>query len=401
MGGERKTLRWPLGSAVVLGGALHGLASSQILGAHIDSPWFWVSWAIACALLWRWPLVRPGWRALLIVAPVMSGSFVVVLGLTLFIVILWRNALGTQQLTPRAWLETVIAAAIGGPMTAILFTPLLVDARPLYERTEAFDVSRFQRILITRSTKATRLWLDGNHQLSSTDERSYHEALVRPVMSHRPQRVLILGGGDGLAAREVLLHDFVTQVTMVELDARVPALVRRSSLGALTGSVFDAPRLRLVEADAIAWLGRDASRFDAIVVDFPDPTTPLLAGLFAVETWKAVAMRLAHGGVIALQSSSLLYPRVVASIAKSVAAAGLQPLVYSREIESFGSNAFILVGDNGSLSLRTTATTLESDEALRALVSGVVVDDSAPIVTRRDAGSLRTLAAAASRLPAP
>jgi spermidine synthase len=314
----------------------------------------------------------------------------------LLIVFVWRNALGTSQLTGRAWLETFIAAVVGGPMTAVLLTPLIVDARPLYERTEASDVSRFQRILITRGKDATRLWLDGNHQLSSSDERSYHEALVRPAMSHRPSRVLILGGGDGLAAREVLLHDFVPKLTMVELDARVPALVRRSSLGALTGSVFDDPRLEVIEADAIAWLERGDSLFDAIIVDFPDPTTPLLAGLFAVETWKRVAMRLAPAGAIALQSSSIRYPRVVASIAKSVAAAGLQPLVYSREIESFGSNAFILVGGH-ALNLRAAAKTLDSDEELQALVQRVAIDESAPIVSWADNGSLETLAEAAGR----
>lgn len=359
---------------MLLGGLAHAVLISHIVGE--PTVWRLMTWGLVWAAVCFAPLVRPGpVRAALVIGPAlcaMFGGVALALLCSVLISVTRRGALDAPKLRAGAALEVFCVALIGGPLTAVLLTPLRIDAHHLFERVEVFDVSRFQRILITRTPTATRLWLDGNRQLSSDDERQYHEALVRPVMSHRPARVLILGGGDGLAAREVLLHDFVTALTLVELDARVPALVRRSSLGPLTGDTFEDPRLELIEADALAWLDENPRLFDAVIVDFPDPTTPALSNLFAVRTWERVRAHLAPGGRCTIQSCTLLLPHVVADIAKNVTAGGLTPEVYSREIPSFGSNAFILAragGEPVEAKLHAPAQTLVTDAALRGLLS--------------------------------
>ncbi|MFT3707337.1 MAG: hypothetical protein QM817_06685 [Archangium sp.] len=374
-----------LPSAIVLGAATQ-LGAIAFFAQPDASP----SLAISAAVMWLflawWPLPnamrRPGpLRAALIVMPVAlvfsSRAWLPLsAALNAFVLFHWRFALTTVRLSPGRWVWQFIASAIGGAMYGVLLSPRLIDAMPSLEPIEAHEVSRFQRILVTRTATVTRLWLDGQQQLASDEERTYHEALVRPAMSAKPKRVLILGGGDVLAAREALLHDFVTSVTMVELDAKVIELVRTTSLAKLLGA--HDPRLTIVIDDAIAWLRRQPAeaRFDAIVVDFPDPTTPVIAGLFAKETWELVKAHLEPEGLVTIQSSSLEVPEVPAAIAMSLRAVGLKARVYAQQITSFGSQAFIVAGHSlpERFTLRAPATTLTDDAALNELLVESMVD---------------------------
>ncbi len=411
MAAERKTSRSALAIAVGLGGVTHTLLWSFVFAQlGVQGPYFLAGGAVSWVLLAWWPLrgslAPPGpLRAALVMGPVASasistGPIALMLGLSwsLGIVLWWRNALETTDLSARRLARLFLASSLGGPMWGVLSSPRLVDAVGLMESTEAHDVSRFQRLLVTRTPTATRLWLDGKRQLSSDDERRYHEALVRPAMSHAPTRVLILGGGDGMAAREVLSHPCVTALTLVELDAAVPRIVRNSSLSGLSNEAFRDSRLELVIEDALKWLDREQRTFQTIIVDFPDPSTPSLASLFALETWQQVRQHLEPGGRCGIQSSSLLFPSVVSSIAASVKEAGLVARVYSRVVPSFGSNAFILASheaiDDAALRLNAPAQTLIDDADLRELCTPAMAPARfADPVSSRNQNSLRRLSA--------
>jgi spermidine synthase len=131
--------------------------------------------------------------------------------------------------------------------------------------------SPYQRIVLTQGHGHTRLFLNGNLQFSSTDEYRYHEALVQPAMSAHgaPRRVLVLGGGDGMAVREVLRHPGVEQVTLVELDPAMTRLFSRDDkLAALNGHALNAPRVKIVNTDAFTWLAGNPEVFPI------PPTTP-------------------------------------------------------------------------------------------------------------------------------
>src|SRR5206468_9901084 len=140
----------------------------------------------------------------------------------------------------------------------------------VYSKTTAY-----QRIVITRGRAGFQLFLNGNLQFSSADEYRYHESLVHPAMAAvggTPRRVLVLGGGDGLALREVLKYPTVEQVTLVDLDPKMTSLSTAfPALAALNHHSFSDRRVHVVNADAMIWIGQSRERFDAAIVDFPDP----------------------------------------------------------------------------------------------------------------------------------
>src|SRR5690606_4021284 len=128
--------------------------------------------------------------------------------------------------------------------------------------------SRYQRIVITRFRDDVRLYLDGHVQFSAIDEARYHEPLVLPAMraAGRPRDVLVLGGGDGLAVRDVLAHEGVRAVTLVDLDPEMTRLAReRPELRHLNHDALRDRRVRVVNEDALTFLRRSERFYDVIL----------------------------------------------------------------------------------------------------------------------------------------
>jgi spermidine synthase len=210
--------------------------------------------------------------------------------------------------------------------------------------------SDYQEIVLTqaRGTDDVRLFLDGDLQFASSDEHRYHEALVHPAVLPGARRVLVLGGGDGLAAREVLRHRGVEQVVEVELDPEVLRLARTDPrlVRANAGSLDD-PRVEVVVADAMSWLRTAAERgtapFDAVVVDLPDPDQPATAKLYSQEFYGLAARVLAPGGRLVVQAGSPYFaPEAFWCIDATVAATGLRTTTYHVDVPSFGDWGFVL-----------------------------------------------------------
>jgi spermidine synthase len=208
------------------------------------------------------------------------------------------------------------------------------------------ESSRFQRIVLTRSGDDLRLYLNGNLQFSSRDEYRYHEALVHPALGRvaNPRHVLILGGGDGLAAREVFRHPEVKRVTLVDLDPAMTRLFARSGMlaGLNRGALTD-PRLRVINADGFRWAREATGRYDAIVVDFPDPVDFSVGKLYTDTFYRELKRLLAPGGVAVVQSTSpLVAPQAYWTVATTLEAAGLSTRPYHAYVPSFGEWGFIL-----------------------------------------------------------
>ncbi len=204
----------------------------------------------------------------------------------------------------------------------------------------------YQRIVITRRDGDLRLYLNGNLQFSTRDEYRYHEALVWPVLGRvaAPRNVLILGGGDGLAAREVLRDKRVGHVTLVDLDPEMARLFRDTpQLAQLNQQALASPRLTLVNADAFRWVRMQQRRFDAIIVDFPDPTEFSLGKLYTESFYREVGRLLAPQGVITVQSTSpLIAPRSFWTVTNTLEAAGLMTRGYHAYVPSFGEWGFTM-----------------------------------------------------------
>ncbi|WP_064447956.1 polyamine aminopropyltransferase [Micromonospora sp. NBRC 110037] len=211
--------------------------------------------------------------------------------------------------------------------------------------------SRYQEIVLTRSVSepgrsATdlRLFLNGDLQFSSIDEYRYHEALVHPAMRGAHGDVLVLGAGDGLAAREILKYPDVRSVTLVDLDPAVVELARREpQLRELNGGSLTDPRVRVLNLDAFAWLRTATDRFDVVIADLPDPDETATAKLYTIEFYTLIRPVLAPGGRLVVQSGSPYFaPRSYWSIERSIREAGFATVPYHVDVPSFGDWGFVL-----------------------------------------------------------
>jgi spermidine synthase len=212
----------------------------------------------------------------------------------------------------------------------------------------------YQRIVVTRNRAGFQLFLNGNLQFSSADEYRYHEALVHPVMAlaseggREVRRVLVLGGGDGLALREILKYATVQEVTLVDLDPDMTRLSERfPPLARLNENSFRDPRVRVVNEDAMIWLEQDAgtsaATFDAAIVDFPDPNTFALGKLYTTRFYRLLKSRLGAGAAVSVQSTSPLFARnSFWCIVRTLEASGLSVRPYYTAVPSFGVWGFAL-----------------------------------------------------------
>ncbi|GAA4331861.1 polyamine aminopropyltransferase [Flaviaesturariibacter amylovorans] len=204
----------------------------------------------------------------------------------------------------------------------------------------------YQRIVLTRNRRELRLFLNGNLQFSSADEYRYHEALVHPALSKagRPRNVLVLGGGDGLAVREVLKHPSVERVHLVDLDPAMTQLFRgQEVLARLNGGALAQPRVRISNADAFVWLRANRERFDAIIIDFPDPSNYAIGKLYTDLFYTLVKRSLAPGGVAVVQSTSpYVAPRSFWCVDSTIRSVGLRTVPYHNFVPSFGEWGYIM-----------------------------------------------------------
>ncbi len=211
----------------------------------------------------------------------------------------------------------------------------------IYSKTTSY-----QRIVITKGRSGFQLFLNGNLQFASADEYRYHEALVHPAFAVRPdaRRVLILGGGDGLALREVLGHSSVESVTLVDLDPDMTHLSDRfPPLATLNHASFSDPKVHVVNADAMAWLQGEGEPYDVAIVDFPDPNSFALGKLYTTRFYKMLRAHLAPGAAVAVQCTSPLFARSSYwCIVRTIESAGFFVRPYQTAVPSFGVWGFAL-----------------------------------------------------------
>jgi spermidine synthase len=231
--------------------------------------------------------------------------------------------------------------------------------------------TRYQEIVMTRGLGSgdLRLFLDGDLQFSSKDEYRYHESLVHPAMAGPRRRVLVLGGGDGLALREVLAYPDVHRVVEVELDPRMLALSgRHPELVRLNRRALSDARVDVVQADAFRWLRSRTERFDVVIVDFPDPDDAATAKLYSREMYEMVRAALAPGGRVAVQAGSPYFaPEAYWCVERTLRAAGFATRPFHVDVPSFGDWGFVLAAPGAAPPLE-----LAAPGPLRFLDTGVL-----------------------------
>lgn len=234
----------------------------------------------------------------------------------------------------------------------------------------------YQHIVLTESrTGYLSCYINGHLQFNERDEHIYHENLVHPAFALAPRHrnVLILGGGDGLALREVLKYGEVRSVTLCDIDPEMTALAKNNALfrqinansledsrvtilknhalipaGSDTLLLENQNRLyqdmmhpsveiQVINLDAAKFVEQFAGTYDVIILDFPDPSTPDLAKLYARNFYEHIKRRLTGDGILVQQSTSPFHAReAFLCIGRTMEAADLAVIPYHDNVPSFG-----------------------------------------------------------------
>lgn len=200
----------------------------------------------------------------------------------------------------------------------------------------------YQKIVVTRSyvNNEHRLYIDGHIQFSSRDEYRYHESLVHPVLSipGNKAKVLILGGGDGLAAREILKYEDITQIDLVDIDPEMTSISKDLNiLAKLNEGSLENPKLTVYNEDAFSFINKAGILYDRVIIDMPDPHNEAINKLYSKEFYTMIRKRMSPNAVLVTQSSSPFFTRKTFwCIQQTLDAVFDNTLSYHVTIPSFG-----------------------------------------------------------------
>lgn len=266
-------------------------------------------------------------------------------------VALWSTFLFANQLTRTRSLRIaclLVLCGLGAGMAEARHITATAEDNIYADEIIFARDTRYQHLVLTRFKDDLRLFLNSHLQFSSRDEYRYHETLVHPGLAAvpAPRRVLVLGGGDGLAVREILKYPQVASITLVDLDPEMTRLFSTHPvLTKLNDKSLLSERVHVMNADAFPWVDSNRDSFDFIVIDFPDPTNYSLGKLYTVAFYRAVARHLSAQGFMVVQSTSPMFARdSFWCIAQTLKQAGLQTYPYHVYVPSFGEWGFVLAG---------------------------------------------------------
>ena len=246
-----------------------------------------------------------------------------------------------------------LAILLAGFVAAGALTTLTEDQ--FYADRIVFTASSpYQRIVVTNAPgegrAGHRLFLNGNLQFAERDEYRYHEALVHPAMAAftsgggAPKKVAVLGGGDGMAVREILRYPGVESITLVDLDPAMTRLFTENpTLAGLNARSLSSPKVTVINTDAFKWLEETRDVFDVIVVDFPDPTNFNIGKLYTNSFYALLDQRLSASGYAVIQSTSPLVARQSYwTVVQTIESVGLRATPYHAHVPSFGEWGFVI-----------------------------------------------------------
>jgi spermidine synthase len=206
--------------------------------------------------------------------------------------------------------------------------------------------TKYQKIVLTKWQENYSLFINGNLQLSSFDEHMYHEPLVHPVMNlaENKKRVLILGGGDGCAVREILKYKEVEEITLVDLDPKMTELGKEHpAFLSMNENALNNPKVSIKINDAFQFLEDNNLLFDVIIIDLPDPNNVDLNKLYTKEFYFLCKKRLAKNGALITQAGSPYYAsKAFYCIEKSMQASGFNTLPLHNQVLTMGQWGWII-----------------------------------------------------------
>lgn len=267
-------------------------------------------------------------------------------GVAILLFLTVRNSLETKK----QWPIFASATGTGAFILAGLFLaqPLIMYGEQARYKDKVIlaKQSNYQRIVLTQWKNHYWLYLNGNQQLSTLDEDKYHEPLVHPAMqlAPHPQNVLVLGGGDGCAVREILKYPEVEKVTLVDLDSVVTNLGKNHPVfRELNRDAFRSPKVQVLNTDGYQFLEKTQQFYDVIIIDLPDPRSVELNRLYTYEFYSLCHKMLRPGGVLITQAGSPYYAtKAFQSIDLSMDAAGFETAMMHNNVLTLGEWGWVL-----------------------------------------------------------
>ena len=274
---------------------------------------------------------------------------------------------------PRAT-QIQLSGFAAGAMVLLVTGFLLADPIILFGEQQRYkdkviysEQSKYQKIVMTQWKDDYWLFINGNQQLSTLDEAMYHEPMVHPVMTAypNPREILILGGGDGCAAREILKYSSVQKITLVDLDPAITELASTHEvLVKLNQGSLSNEKVEVINRDAFTFLEDHEGYYDIIIVDLPDPKTVELGRLYSYEFYKLCQKRLRPKGILVTQAGSPYYAtRAFNCVDTTLQHAGFTTLPIHNQVLTLGEWGWIIATrDVSDSALLNTFQRLEFDK---------------------------------------
>jgi len=217
---------------------------------------------------------------------------------------------------------------------SIEYEPFFSKQSP-YQKVELARISGFGLSMI----------LSEQLQFTESEERRYHANLVAPALlqAQSISKVLIVGGGDGLALRDVLAFPGVDQATLVDIDPVVLALARTPPISNMNQNSLAHPKARVIQGDALRFMRQGTERFDVLIVDFPDPTYDMVRELYKPKTFDLLREATGAGGTLSFHGTSL--PHVAAKTQRALVERFAHAKSTLRSFQAIGPTYFILASD--------------------------------------------------------
>ncbi len=276
--------------------------------------------------------------------PFILGSINLIVAILLFITV--RNEIKPQKRT---------GIAISGGLVATLIIVGFFLAKPIIlfgeqarykDKVIYSNQSRYQRIVMTQWKNEYWLYINGNQQLSTLDEDKYHEPLVHPAMQLAKQKkhILVLGGGDGCAVREILKYPEVEKITLIDLDSVMTGIGQRHPiLTDLNQNALNNPKVEIINTDGYNYLESTKDFYDLIFVDLPDPRSIELNRLYTLQFYSLCHRSLKPQGIMITQAGSPYYAtQAFLCINKTMSAAGFETAKMHNQVITLGEWGWIL-----------------------------------------------------------
>jgi spermidine synthase len=276
--------------------------------------------------------------------PFILGALNLLVAITLWIISKQNQPVKIKRITSFASIATMLFLIAG----IFVAKPIILHGEQhRYKDKIVFEQqSRYQKIVVTQWKNDYWLYINGNQQLSTLDEEKYHEVLVHPVLKlhQHPQNILVLGGGDGIAVKEILKHKSVKEITLVDLDPAMTELATTHPIfKMMNDNALSHPKVTVRNEDGYQYLAKTNSMFDAIIIDLPDPKSIELGRLYSYEFYRLCYKQLRPKGVIITQAGSPYFAtKAFKCIDTTLTAAGFTTTPLHNQVVTLGEWGWIL-----------------------------------------------------------